>query len=144
MYEQPWTLAARLMALGYEVMVARRGMSLEEAKDESNAWGADIHICLHSNASVKHNAFGCEAFYCPGSVVGERLALAVYARLSALNPRHGRRCAPTGFYELRKTNAWASYLELGFHDRPDEAAWIVRDRDRIAEAIAEAIVVTPV
>lgn len=140
MYQLAYILAARLAQFpNVEVAVARPNMSMAQVCDESDAWGAHVHICLHSNASVKHDAVGCEVFYAPRSVVGKRLAERVYKSLARLNPNGGRRCEPTGFYELRETNAWASYIECGFHDVAQEAAWIVRRMAAIAEAVADAV-----
>lgn len=132
--------AARLSFMdNVGVAVARSGLSLPQVVAESNTWGAGVHVCLHSNASVRHDAVGCEVFYCPGSTVGERLARRVYGDLSRANPHGGRRCEPTGFYELKWTDAPAVYLELGFHDNAEEAKWIRRDAVHIAKLIAAAV-----
>jgi N-acetylmuramoyl-L-alanine amidase len=140
MYHVAYILAARLTALPEaRVMVASPGLTMASAVAGSNAWGADVHICLHSNASVKHNAVGCEVFYCPGSVVGKRLAERVYSKLCDENPHGGRRCAATGFYELKQTKAPAVYIETGFHDNAEEAEWIVRSSPTIAKAIGGAV-----
>jgi N-acetylmuramoyl-L-alanine amidase len=124
---------------GVDVAVARTGLSLPQVVAESNAWGASVHICLHSNASVNHDAVGCEVFYHPGSTVGERLARRVYGELSHANPHGGHRCEATGFYELKWTDAPAVYIEMGFHDNAEEAKWIRRDAVHIAKLIAAAV-----
>lgn len=139
MRQLAFILAWRLTSRECEVAVARSGMSLAEVVAESNAWGAAYHVCLHSNASVRHNATGCEVFYCSGSAVGKRLAGRIYAKLCDENPAGGRRYQPTGFYELKQTDGWAVYCEIGFHDNAAEAVWITRNMPSIAKAIAAAI-----
>jgi N-acetylmuramoyl-L-alanine amidase len=140
MYRLAYVLAARLAQVDdVTVAVALPGMRMSEIVGESNYFGATVHVCLHSNASVKHDAIGCEVFYCPGSVVGKRLAERVYEKLCDENPHGGRRCAATGFYELKWTDAPAVYVEVGFHDNAEEAEWIRKSVTGIAKAIAAAI-----
>ena len=45
--------------------------------------------------------------------------------------------------ELRRTNAPAVLVEVGYHDNVDDAEWIKENIPQIAEALARSIVVAP-
>ncbi len=126
-----------LVRCGFEVRRNRPEMTLEEIVRDSNAWRPDAHIAIHSNAG---GGQGTECWYYAGSTKGRALAEAVYAEVAQLTPASDRGVkATTGLYELAKTSAPACILEVAFHDRPEEAAWIVQHREQVAEAIAKGI-----
>ncbi len=140
MFELGWLVASYLSRMGHQVKVSRPGMNVRnEIIPESNSWGAEYHLCLHSNA-FQGKGKGVVGIHWPGSVKGEKVTRAVSEALATLNPNGlGRVGAESQWWEVSLTNAAAVYIEVGFHDRADEAEWIVRDMDRIASAIANAM-----
>ena len=101
---------------------------------DSNAFKADIHVAIHSNAG---GGEGTEVFaYGPGTG-SEKLAKALYGRVAPLSPGSDRGVKyKPGFVEVGDTvNATACLIELGFHDNSKDAAWMVSRQDVIAWAL---------
>jgi hypothetical protein len=106
----------------------------------SNAWGADYHIPIHTNAG---GGQGTEVFcWDPADATsyGTRLAKEFYSRLSKLTPTidRGLKMNRT-FYEIKNTKAACAYIEVDFHDNKAGATWILSNIERIATEIAEGI-----
>ena len=60
-----------LLRCGFEVKKAPEGQEIEESVRQSNAWGADLHLPIHTNAG---GGRGCVVFISRRS--GDRLAIA--------------------------------------------------------------------
>lgn len=137
-----FAVGAYLSRAGVAVAISRPDQTKSDAIAESNAFKPAYHICIHSNASAA-NLKGCgkgtEGFYWPGSK-GEALTKAIVSEVSALNPNGFRRTDKhTTMMEIKNTNAPCAYIEVGFHDREDEANWIIENTEKIAYAIAKVI-----
>lgn len=142
MHEIGKIAVGKLIGMGYEVYTSEPQMSLDQVCTESNSLKADIHVAIHSNATADKigTARGCEVWYREGSREGERLAKSIYDRLSVLTPANDRGIKPTTrLFELNHTTAPAAIIEVGFHNNPEDAQWIVNNEDAIADAIAEGI-----
>ena len=103
----------------------------------SNAGNYDLHLALHSNAAPEGQygqIRGILVFYYPGSVQGQRAATLVADGLKTLYPLPNRvRAEPTtSVGEVRRVRAPSVFLELGYHDNPDDALWIQENLPRIA------------
>ena len=111
----------------------------------SNAGRYDLHLALHSNASGQGNAGnrGVIAFYYPGSVWGRKAAEILAEGLREVYPLPGLvRAEPSAVIgEIRLTRAPAVLLELGFHDDPRDAAWIVSSIPTLAENLVRSLTV---
>lgn len=105
----------------------------------SNAYGADAHVCIHTNASTS-DADGTDAWHYPGSTKGKALTKAIYERVAPLSPGSdgGIHTQPV-FYETKNARAPVAYLELGFHTDREDAESIIEQAQLYAEAIAEGI-----
>jgi N-acetylmuramoyl-L-alanine amidase len=126
-----------LVRCGFEVRRNKPEMTLTQAVSDSNAWGPDVHVAIHSNAG---GGQGTECWHYTGSTKGQALALAVYNEVAQLTPAPDRGVKHTqDLYEVAKTSAPACILEVAFHDRPEEAAWIVAHKAELAEAITKGI-----
>lgn len=106
----------------------------------SNAGNYDLHLALHSNASAPSNygqTRGIIVFYYPGSTKGRRAAEIIADNLKAIYPLPDkvRTEATTAIGEVRQPKAPSVFLELGYHDNPDDAAWIKNNLDEIARNI---------
>lgn len=133
---------AALERCGFEV---RRHENMFTAVKESNSWGADLHIPIHTNA-FDGRASGTRIFCyalqnaAGADTAGYKAALAIFDELAPLTPGTSDRitAAPT-LYEIRNTNATCTYVEVDFHDVPAIALWIIRNTENIAEAICRGV-----
>ena len=112
----------------------------------SNAGRYDLHLALHSHAAGDSGAGsqrGILAFYYPGSYWGMRAAQILADGLKAIYPLPDLvRAEPsTSIGEVRRTRAPAVLLELGFHDNPQDAAWIVNNIEAIAANLVRSLTV---
>ena len=103
--------AAALRRSGVEVQVAALGSTMAQRCAQSDAFKADIHNCVHTNA-------------CNKQVMGTRLFC--YA-------------IPGKVYEVRVPDAPSVYCECEFHDTAEGAKWIVEHTTEIGEAIAKGL-----
>lgn len=110
----------------------------------SNAGSYDLHLALHSNAAPEGRygqIRGVLAFYFPGSVKGREAANLVADNLKTVYPLPNLVQAQptTAIGEVRRVRAVSVFLELGYHDNPDDAAWIKHDLEPIARSIVLAL-----
>lgn len=106
----------------------------------SNAGTYDLHLALHSNAAPEGqygSIRGILVFYYPGSREGQRAAVLIADGLKAIYPlpNNVRAEGTTSIGEVRRVRAPSVFLELGYHDNPDDAAWIKANLDAIARNI---------
>lgn len=106
---------------------------------ESDKFGVDVHIPIHTNAfdgivaglRIMVNQLGGEA---------ERIAKAVMNRLAPITPGESDGIsAQPQLYEIKATDAPCVYIEVGFHDNPEEAQWIIDHTLDIAVAICQGL-----
>lgn len=110
----------------------------------SNEGDYDLHLALHSNAAPEGRygqVRGVLVFYYPGSASGRRAAELVAQELRQVYPLPDLvRVEPsTTIGEVRRVRAPSVFLELGYHDNPDDAAWVKGNLDAIAQAIVRAL-----
>lgn len=127
-----------LVRCGFAVKKAPEGQGYKENVDESNAWGADLHIPIHTNAG---GGAGTVVFVHGGTAKQMQYAKPIYDEVQATSPGttdYGVR-VNSGLYELGYTTATAVYVECEFHDRADLAAWIIEHTTELGEAIARGV-----
>ena len=110
----------------------------------SNEGTYDLHLALHSNASAPSNygkTRGIIVFYYPGSTNGKRAAEIMATNLKAIYPlpNRVRAEATTSIGEVRQPRAPSVFIELGYHDNEDDAAWIKSHLDETARAVVLAL-----
>jgi N-acetylmuramoyl-L-alanine amidase len=133
-----------LAANGFSTKRNDRGMSVNEIIRDSNAGKFDLHIALHSNAAPE-GKYGTErgiiVYYYPGSAKGKRAAEILAKNLAAVYPDPSlvRAAGYTRLGELRYTKNPAVFLEIGYHDNEQDAAWITKNLDAIAKAVAKGL-----
>ena len=106
----------------------------------SNAGSYDLHLALHSNAAPEGQygqVRGVLVFYYPGSLRGQEAANLIADNLKPVYPLpYLVRTEPTtAIGEVRRVRAPSVFLELGYHDNPDDAAWVKNNLDPIARSI---------
>lgn len=126
-----------LDASGIQYVRNTPDMTASSSIRASNAGNYDLHLALHSNASAPANygrTRGIIVFYYPGSTRGRRAAEIVADNLKAIYPLPNRVRieATTSIGEVRQPRAPSVFLELGYHDNPDDAAWVTNNLDEIA------------
>lgn len=109
---------------------------------ESNLFGADLHIAIHTNATVKHNITGGTQILLY-NLSGERkkVGQAVLNRLAPLTPGKSaeRLIEKPGFYEINSAKGMTVYVEAEFHDTKAGSDFIRKNTKKIGEAIAKGI-----
>lgn len=114
-------------------------ISMYDAVEESNAFGTDYHICIHTNA-FNGSVAGTRLFCFDGSGEGYKACRAVMDSLSPITPGTSDNITPNpGLYEVRAAAGYTVYIEVGFHDNPEEALWIIENTAQIAEAICKGM-----
>ena len=106
----------------------------------SNAGNYDLHLALHSNAAPEGKygqVRGIIVFYFPGSEQGKEAAVLVADGLKTIYPlpNNVRAEATTNIGEVRLVRAPSVFIELGYHDNPDDASWIKNNLDAVAQNI---------
>jgi N-acetylmuramoyl-L-alanine amidase len=130
-----------LRKAGFQVKNADYG-SMYTRVAESNSWGADLHVAIHTNATRNHTVTGGTQIYL-NELDGEhkKVGTAVLNRLAPLTPgknAEGLKKNP-GFYEINKANAITVYIEVEFHDTKTGADYIRNHTTEIGEAIAKGL-----
>ena len=109
---------------------------------ESNAFDADIHLAIHTNATAKHNVTGGTQILLYNTS-GERYkaAKAVFDRLSPITVGKSAEkiYAKPEFYEINSAKGITIYCECEFHDTKEGSDFIIKNTTAIGEAIAKGI-----
>lgn len=131
--------AAALRRSGVEVKLAAFGTTMAQRCAESDAWGADIHNCVHTNACNKQ-VMGTRLFCYAIPGKGYDACKAVFAELAPLTPGTSENVQKNpNLYEVRTPAAPTVYCECEFHDTVEGAKWIVEHTTEIGEAIANGL-----
>lgn len=129
---------AALERCGFEVKKAPKGQAMRTSIAESNAWGADLHIPIHTNAG---GGQGTVVFVYNKNTTNMKFAEPIYREVQAVTPGgidYGIRENP-GLAELNSTNAVAVYVEADFHDNERIAKWLVENPKTVGEAICKGV-----
>lgn len=121
-----------------------RDTSAGAAIKESNSGYYDLHLALHSNAGPPELAGklrGVDIYYYQYSNNGKEAAEIIAENLKEIYPLPEKvRALPnTTFGELKRTNAPAVLAELGYHDNPEDEAWIKGNINAIAENLVKSL-----
>ena len=123
---------------GFEV-INNQTDTMAQRVAESNAWGADLHIPIHTNA-YNRNVTGTRMFYYSEQSPGKAPCQAIFARLAPLTPGTSENVkAYPELYEMRMPNAASVYIEVDFHDVAKIAKWLIENTEAIGEAICAGI-----
>lgn len=130
-----------LKRCGFSVKRAPKGQNMTVSINESNAWGADLHVPIHTNAG---GGKGPEVFVHSAAAANMKIAKPVFEELTkACYSKVGRYIGTYRYggtlAELQNTNAIAVYCECEFHDNAAIAKWIINNVSAIGEAICKGI-----
>ena len=123
---------------GFTVKKAPKGQNMNISIAESNSWGADLHIPIHTNAG---GGSGTMCMVYSKTPENMKYAEPIYECVQAVTPgrtEYGIREYPQ-LAELNSTLAVAVYIEVDFHDDAAIAKWIIENTKTIGEAIAKGV-----
>lgn len=123
---------------GFEVKKAPEAQSMNVSINESNAWGADLHIPIHTNAGGGN---GTIVFVYTKTDANMKYATPIYNEVQAVSPgtiNYGVSTYPE-LAELNSTAATAVYIEVDFHDNQSIAKWLIEHPETVGEAIAKGV-----
>lgn len=123
---------------GFTVKKAPKGQDMNKSINESNSWGADLHLPIHTNAG---GGAGTMCMVYTKATENMKYANPIYKAVQAVTPgktEYGIREYPE-LSELANTNCIAVYTEVDFHDNKDIAKWIIENVRTIGEAFAKGV-----
>ena len=127
-----------LKRCGFEVINNQKSSMADRVK-ESNAWPADLHICIHSNA-CNGKVGGTRMFSYDLSGEGYKATQCIFDVLAPITPGTSENIkAYPGLYEVKNTHMPCVYVETDFHDVPEIANWIIGHVTEIGEAICQGV-----
>lgn len=107
--------------------------------DESNSFGADLHLPIHTNG-FDGKVAGLRIMVYKKGGEAEQIAKAIMDTLAPITPgKSDGISAQPQLYEIANSDAICVYIEVGFHDNPEEAKWIIEHTEDIAEAICRGL-----
>ena len=113
--------------------------SMQARVRESNDWGADLHVPLHTNA-YNGKVSGTRIFTYNTSGNGYKCAKKIFEYLAPVTPGASESISVyDDLYEVKYTAAPCVYIESEFHDVAIVAKWIIEHVEDIAEAICKGI-----
>lgn len=129
---------AALKRCGFEVK-NNQSDEMEDRVAESNRWGADLHMPIHTNG-FNGVVAGCRVMAHNLTGEGYKASVAVFNALAPVTPGTSENVsAYPGLYEIRYANAPTVYVEAEFHDVPKIAKWIIENVVLIGESIAKGV-----
>ena len=129
-----------LKRCGFEAKTnVTEGKTMYDRVKESNSWGADAHIPIHTNA-CNGKVAGFRGFYYSASGEGYKLVSAIMDAVAPITVGTSDGLSrQADLYEVKYSTAPCAYLELGFHDNKEEAQYIIDHTEDLAEAICKGI-----
>lgn len=113
--------------------------SLAERCKESNSWGANLYVPIHTNG-FNGQVSGTRMFCYNDSGKGYKACKAVFDVLAPITPGESESIAPRPeLYEVKAPSAPTVFIEVDFHDVPEVAKWIIEHTNDIGEAICKGI-----
>jgi N-acetylmuramoyl-L-alanine amidase len=113
--------------------------SMQVRCKESDKWGADLHIPIHTNAFDTKVA-GTRTMVYKKSGEAYEAAQDIHNELAPITPGKSENItAHPELYELKAPKAPSVYLEVDFHDNKEAAKWLVENTEAIGEAICKGV-----
>ncbi len=129
-----------LKRCGFSVKVGKSGDTMANRCSESDAFNADIHMPIHTNAFDAKTTGGTLVMLYKSSTEHNKAGKALLDAVSKISPGGDYVLRyRTDLYELSTPSAMSLYLEVEFHDTKTGADWIRNNIDAIGEAIAKGM-----
>lgn len=131
-------LSEALSRCGFEAMVGSENSTMYTRVAQSNVWGADLHVPVHTNA-FNQTMMGTRLFCYDLTGEGYKASKAIFDCLAPVVPGESDGIRAVQYYEITRSNAPCAYVEAAFHDNEEQAQWIIDHVTEIAEAICKGI-----
>ena len=119
---------------GYSVKIASSSLDVSGRVKDSNNWGADVHIPIHTNAGGGDGTM----VMCYTGCTSNNYVKSVYNAVASVSPgKDDGIKVRTDLAEITDTEAMCVYLECEFHDT--YGAWIDKNTDALGKAIAKGV-----
>lgn len=114
---------------------------------DSTYLGVDLHLAIHSNASEEHTAYGIETWihdqnsstYSLSQILQNNL-MDIYYNKSDKSANRGVKYANGSLAEVNPAYTPCGILiEIAHHDYKDDAKWIMENKEKIGNNIADSI-----
>jgi N-acetylmuramoyl-L-alanine amidase len=106
---------------------------------QSDAWGADLHIAIHTNA-FNGQVTGTRIFSYNYTGESYKACKCVFDALAPVTIGTSENItARSELYEIRVPRAVSVYVEVDFHDVPKIAKWLIENTEATAEAICKGV-----
>ena len=128
---------ATLERAGFSVKLMHEG-TMRSKIAAANAWGADLYVCIHTNAA-NGQVSGTRIFCYDNSGEGYKAAQCVFNVLAPITPGESENISVADYTEIVGPAAPTVYVECEFHDVPSVAQWIEEHTEEIGEAIAQGV-----
>lgn len=125
---------------GFEVLKSPIGQSIQKSINESNSWGSDLHVIIHTNAFNGKTTGGTLVMIYSNEEKNKKAGESILNAVAPISPGkdYTLKTNPQ-LAELNSTKAIAVYIEIEFHDTIDGAKWIIENTKSIAQAITKGI-----
>lgn len=134
-------LCAALERCGFETKTdfADGANAMYERCRQSDNWGADMHICIHTNA-FNNKVTGTRVMSYNMTGESYKASKCVFNALAPVTPGTSENIsAHPELYEIRVPKAISVYVEADFHDVPKIAKWLIENTEAVAEAICQGV-----
>lgn len=133
--------ATALKRCGFSVKVGKSGDTMANRCKESDAFKADIHVCIHTNATKEHKVTGGTlVMVYKNSTQHNKAGIAVLKAVGEISPGNDYALQyRKDLYEINTPDAMTIYLEVEFHDTKTGSDWIRNNITEIGEAIAKGL-----
>lgn len=119
---------------GYEVKLSSSSLDVSGRVKDSNIWGADVHIPIHTNAGGGDGTL----VMCYTGCSSNKYVKNVYNVLKTISPgKDDGIKVRTDLAEITDTKAMCVYVECEFHDT--YGSWIDKNTNALGKAIAKGI-----
>lgn len=127
-----------LLRCGFEVKTMQ-WETMQIRCRESDAWGADLHIPIHTNA-FDGKVTGTRTMVYAKKGEAYEAAKDIHGELAPITPGTSENISShPELYELNTPKAPAVYLEVDFHDNEKVAKWLTENPETIGEAICKGV-----
>ena len=125
-----------------EVKAGKDSENLSTKCENAKAWGADSYVSIHSNA-FNGSARGTECLYANNdsrAAKSKELASCINAEMAKIFPTNRGVKVANDLIDCYMPDMPSTICEMGFHDNKDDAAIILNNIDKLAQAFCNALV----
>lgn len=132
--------ARYLKQSGIEVMIGTANQSLTKRCQDSDAFGADLHVPIHTNAWDADTRYLMFMFYADNEKY-RKVFNSVAPELEAVYPGNKESvfAVRTDLAEIKRPRAVSLYCELGFHTNKTDCDEFIHNAEMVGKALAKGI-----